>query len=198
MSEVAQLKKAEADFLALGPMPYALPLGPRLPAVAGVFAGAEASDWVLTGPRERIGAALRGCTPSRLIDPAAGARPYKLAPCTMHPGARALHAVGLALGTQAPTICVLGLASAASGDFYEALNCAALTQAPVVFVVLTAQLGEQAPVGPQVAAAPATLAQTLGITAHTVEATFLAVRDAVATARAGGGPALIEAQLISE
>ena len=41
--------------------------------------------------------------------------------------ARALHAVGLALGSGEPVCCLLGMASMASGATWEALNTAALT-----------------------------------------------------------------------
>ncbi|MEC8425653.1 MAG: hypothetical protein VX000_17825, partial [Myxococcota bacterium] len=64
---VEALADAEAALAALGPKPFPLPLGPLAPVVAGAFAGASKSDWVVCGPRERIGATLRGCTVERLV-----------------------------------------------------------------------------------------------------------------------------------
>ena len=148
------LAAAERDLAALGPKPFPLPLGPLAPVVAGAFTGASKADWVVCGPRERVGAVLRGCAVERLVDPAAGARPYKLAPSSGTPGARALHAVGLAAATNARVLCILGDASTAAGAFHEALNSACLLGARVTFLVVCQPLGEGAPVGTQLATTP--------------------------------------------
>ena len=107
------LVAGEQALAALGPTPFHLPLGPLAPAVAGAFTAMPKGEWVVAGPRTRVGVVLRGCPPRRLTDPAQGARPYKLAPESHAPGSRALHAVGLALGSGKPVLCMLGLASAA-------------------------------------------------------------------------------------
>ena len=153
--------------------------------VAGAFAGMQTADWVVAGPRERLGAVLRGCAVERLADPATGARPYKLAPCSGAPGARALHAVGLALGSGRPVLCFLGLASAASGATHEAFNAAALTGAGVVFLHAPTVLLADAPVGPQLAGSLADIAQ-----AHGLHVTRLALD---ADADADGAPAQVQA-----
>ena len=127
------LKTAETELAALCPPTAAIPLGPMTPVVEGGFTGMNKSDWVVCGSRERIGAVLRGAKPARLVDPHGGARPYKVAPVSEAPGTRALHAVGLALGSGAPVLCILGSASAASGAFAEALNTAALSGAEWYF-----------------------------------------------------------------
>lgn len=189
------LQQAEEALAQLNPLPFPLPLGPLAGVVEGGFEGMSRRDWVVAGPRERVGASLRGCPVERLVDPQAGAKPYKLAPASVAPGNRALHAVGLALGSGGPVLCFLGLASAASGAFHEALNLAALTEAPVIFLVSVVELGEGAPVGVQLACDPAKLAETFGIDARRVPATADAVREAVAAAREAGKPALIEALL---
>jgi Dehydrogenase E1 component len=194
---LVQLAEADAALQALDPLPYSLPLGRLAPLVAGAFLGMKRSDWAVVGPRERIGAVMRGCGVDRLVDPAKGARPYKLAPSTAAPGNRALHAVGLALASGEPVLCILGLASAASGATHEALNAAALTGAPVIFVVGVHPIGDDAPVGRQLAASPAALAAAFGLASVVVANTSAAVSAAVADARATGKPALIEVNLES-
>lgn len=182
---VETLREAEARLDELGPRPFALPLGPLAPVVAGAFAGMGRGDWVVAGPRERIGAILRGCPVERLVEPTAGARPYKLAPVSGAPGSRALHAVGLALGSASPVLCFLGLSSAASGATWEAFNAARLTAAPVVFLHVAQPLRDDAPVGRQLAAELGTLAEALGIPVIApADATEASVREAVAQARA--------------
>lgn len=192
LSEVDRLAQGEQALAEAGPVPFHLPLGWLRPVVAGGFAGMRRSDWVLPGPRERVGAVLRGCAPERLVEAYSGARPFKVAPPSGAPGSRALHAVGLAIASGAPVLCFLGLASVASGAFHEALNAAVLMRASVVFLVAVARLDDRAPVGPQLAAMPAELARAAGLSVAEVEADFEAVRAAVAMARERGGPALIQ------
>jgi 2-oxoisovalerate dehydrogenase E1 component alpha subunit len=189
--QTSALNAADAALTALGPLPFPLPLGPLAPAVAGAFSAMSRGDWAFAGPRGRVGATLRGCSPERLVDPTTGARPYKLAPVSDAPGSRALHAVGAALASQRPTLCVLGPASVASGAFHEALNVAALTGAPAVFVLLLQELTDDAPVGRQLAADPVALAATHGWHTQSANPTEDDVHDAVSTAREVGGPALV-------
>ena len=184
------LAQAEAALHALGPLPFPLPLGDHAPAVAGAFLGMSRGDWAVVGPRERVGAALRGCPMERLVDPGEGARPYKIAPTAGPVGARALHAVGLALASGGPTLCVLGAASSANGSFYEGLNAAALTGANVLFVVLDRRIPAGAPIGAQHAADLLALGASLGLRAETVANEVEAVQAAVQRLR-GGGPALL-------
>jgi len=195
MSSLDTLVAGEQALAALGPTPFHLPLGPLAPAVAGAFTAMPKGEWVVAGPRTRVGVVLRGCPPRRLTDPAQGARPYKLAPVSQAPGSRALHAVGLALGSGKPVLCMLGLASAASGALHEALNASVLTGAPVIFVVVRQALTDDAPVGRQLAGNLVALAQAHGAQAVSVDATEAAVHGAVASARAHTGPTLIEACL---
>jgi TPP-dependent pyruvate/acetoin dehydrogenase alpha subunit len=190
------LASAERALAALGPKPFPLPLGPLAPIVAGAFTGASKADWVVCGPRERVGAALRGCAVERLVDPAAGARPYKLAPTSGTPGARALHAVGLATSTDARVLCILGDASTATGAFHEALNSACLLGAKVTFLVVCQPVGEGAPIGTQLATTPAKLAAAFDIPVTAVDADEAAVAAAVSAARDAEGPALVQVTLV--
>ena len=184
------LRSAEAELSALGPLPFPLPLGGAAPALAGAIGGMKKGDWLVTGPRERVGAVLRGCRVARLVDPATGARPYKLAPVSSAPGSRALHAVGLAL-VSGPTLCLLGPASAASGAFHEALNIAGNAQPPVIFVLRTPPMAADAPVARQLSASPLDLAAAAGLAATAVSDDEEAVREAVSAARASGAPTLL-------
>jgi 2-oxoisovalerate dehydrogenase E1 component alpha subunit len=191
---MATLQEAEARLQELGPIPFPLPLGSLAPIVEGGFRGMMKGDWIVPGPRERVGAVLRGCPPERLVHAHAGARPYKVAPASSAPGTRALHAVGLALASGAPVLCFLGLASAATGSFAEALNVAALTQAPVIFLVAVQPIDDTAPVGRQLAASPKALAAAYGIPAASVAG---GDADAIAAAvqKARGKLTLIEVAL---
>lgn len=192
---MSTLSQAEATLHALGPSPFPIPLGPMAPVVEGAFMGMKKSDWVVCSMRERIGAVLRGCPPERLVDGTAGAKPYKLAPCSEAPGSRALHAVGLAKASGQPVLCFVGLASAAGGDFYEALNATVLLAAPVIFLVTVQTLTDDAPIGPQLATSPAKLAHAFGLQHSEVKASAAEVQSAVEAARAAGLPALITATL---
>ena len=185
------LRAADAELSALEPLPFPLPLGPLAPVLAGAFAGMSKGDWAFVGPRGRIGAVLRGASPSRLVDASTGARPYKLAPVSHAPGSRALHAVGAALASGRPSLCVLGAASVASGAFHEALNVGALTGAPAVFVVVMQEISDDAPIGRQSAADPLALAAAHGWRTFTATASETEVQQAVSEARETGSPSLV-------
>ena len=162
MSQV--LNQAEQSLNALSPSPFPLTMGAASTAVEHAVLAMSKRDWLVCGPRFRISAALRGCPPERLLQPNDGAKPYKLAPSTMHPADRALHAVGLAMATKTPVLCILGEASVANGALTEALNVAQLNTAPVLFFCVCRNL-EHSPVTRQSAASPIALAQAYGISA---------------------------------
>jgi pyruvate dehydrogenase E1 component alpha subunit len=96
-------------------------------------------------------------------------------------------------------VCMLGDGATSKGDFYEAINLAGVWQLPAVFVVINNGWAISVPVGRQTACA--TLAQkaiAAGMPGEQVDGNdALAVHDAalraVERARAGKGPALIEA-----
>ena len=159
-----ELNKAEQALNALNPKPFPLSVGAAAAAVEAAVSAISKRDWLVCGPRFRVAASLRGCPPERLVDPSDGAKPYKLAPSTLHTADRALHAVGLAIATKNTVLCILGEASVASGAFTEALNIAQLNTAPVIFLCVHRNLDE-APVTRQSAASPIALAQAYGISA---------------------------------
>lgn len=118
--------------------------------------------------------------------------------------AHATHAVGVAYAMKLRreprvAVCALGDGATSKGDFYEGINAAGAWQLPVVYVVTNNQWAISVPRKSQ-SAAP-TLAQkaiAAGIEGVQVDGNdVIAVRhamdQALAKARSGGGPTLIEA-----
>ena len=115
-----------------------------------------------------------------------------------------LHAVGVAyamkLRKQArATVCMIGDGATSKGDFYESLNAAGAWQLPVIFFITNNQWAISVPRKTQSAAQ--TLAQkgiaagvaSLQVDGNDVVAVHQAMNDALAKARAGTGPTVIEA-----
>ena len=113
------------------------------------------------------------------------------------------HAVGLAYGAQyrgddAVVMAYCGDGATSEGDFHEALNFAGVWSVPIVFVVQNNQWAISVPLKKQTHSA--TIAQKalaygfpgIQVDGNDVLATYAASRDAVARARAGEGPTLIE------
>lgn len=96
-------------------------------------------------------------------------------------------------------LCFFGDGAANEGSFHEAINLAAVWQLPVVFFCENNQYGmsmsvDEATAGGSVAARGAAYGlEGRKVDGNDIVAVWEAVRDAAATARAGGGPALIEA-----
>jgi pyruvate dehydrogenase E1 component alpha subunit len=118
--------------------------------------------------------------------------------------AHATHAAGVAYAMKLrreprAAVCALGDGATSKGDFYEALNAAGAWKLPLVFVVTDNQWAISVPRARQSAAQ--TLAQkaiAAGIPGVQVDGNdVIAVRHAMdaalARARAGGGPTLLEA-----
>ena len=100
-------------------------------------------SWVFSGTRARIGAVLRGSSVQRLADPLAGAKPYKIAPSSSHPARRCLQAIGTAIHTQNPTLCIIADAALAQGAFTQALDLAGTHNAPIIFLVIRFPLNKE-------------------------------------------------------
>ena len=133
-----------------------IPMGKWLPWVEAALnnwdspkENSSGKNWVFLSPRFRAAATLRGAAVERILDSKQGARPYKIAPTSLHPAHRALHAIGLCIASQKPTLVVVGIAALANGSFHEALNILALRQVPVCFLLLEEKLTKEAPVGQQ-------------------------------------------------
>ena len=119
-------------------------------------------------------------------------------------GTHAPHAVGVALAfklrrEKRVAVCIFGDGATSKGDVAEALNIAGVWRLPLVFVINNNRWAISVPVAQQTAAE--TLAQkaiAAGIEGEQVDGNdVIAVREAVARAvakaRSGGGPHLIEA-----
>jgi hypothetical protein len=118
-----------------------------------------------------------------------------------------LHAVGLALAakirkTGQVALTMMGEGSSNQGDVHEGLNFAAIHKLPFVFVVENNGYAISVPLARQVAGSSvAGRAAGYGIPGVMVDgsdvlACYAAARDAVARARAGEGPSLIEAKVM--
>ncbi len=128
----------------------------------------------------------------------------RIIPTSVVIGCQIEHAAGLAYasryqGEDAATVCFIGDGGTSEGDFYEGLNFAAVWQAPVVYIVQNNQWAISIPRDQQTASQ--TLAQkglafgmpVLQVDGNDPLAVTVAVREALARARSGEGPTLIEA-----
>jgi acetoin:2,6-dichlorophenolindophenol oxidoreductase subunit alpha len=103
-------------------------------------------------------------------------------------------------GTQQVTVCFLGDGATNIGAFHEALNLAAVWKLPVIFICENNQYMEYTAIG-TVTAVPRPAAdraasyglEPIVVDGNDVEAVYHTAQAAIARARDGGGPALIEA-----
>src|SRR5215831_5959983 len=125
-------------------------------------------------------------------------------PYCIQVGSQAPHAAGVAYAFKfrkqpRVAVCVFGDGATSKGDVYEAMNFAGVHKLPVVFVANNNQWAISVPLKLQTASE--TLAQkaiAAGFAGEQVDgndviATRAAADEAIARARAGGGPRLIEA-----
>lgn len=189
---------------------YASALGQEAVAV-GVAAAMRRDDVFLPSFREHGAQLLRGATPAELLLYWGGdERGNSLAACPQDfpicvpVGSHVPHAVGVALafalrGESRAAVAVFGDGATSKGDVAEALNMAGVWRVPVVFVVSNNRWAISVPVSAQTAAPTlAHKALAAGIPAVRVDGNdVVAVRDvveqALAAARAGEGPRLVEA-----
>ncbi|MCI4349177.1 MAG: thiamine pyrophosphate-dependent enzyme [Thermoplasmata archaeon] len=176
-------------------------------------------DWVFPGLREQLLALARGHALETYVhhlfadnvDPARG----RQMPC--HPTARDVHyvsmssvvgtqithAVGVAYGQKlrkdpGATLAFFGDGATSANDFHAGLNFAGVLALPVVFCLVNNQWAISVPVEHQThVAVLADKARAYGIPGARVDGTDLvaviaATRDALARARGGGGPTLLE------
>jgi pyruvate dehydrogenase E1 component alpha subunit len=185
--------------------------GEEAAVVGSAWALDPARDWVVPQYRElpamlrqgyRLEQALRyyrGDPAGGRIDDGARLLPYQISLAAQLP-----HAVGLAWGlrhqgSDAVVMAYFGDGASSEGDAHEALNLAGVRRAPVVFVLKNNGWAISTPVRKQTAAASlAARAEGVGVAGERVDGNDLfAVHDAceraVARARAGEGPTLIEA-----
>ncbi len=179
----------------------------------------EPDDWIVPGLREQLSALVRGHPLSTYAqhlfatdrDPARG----RQMPC--HPSARDVHyvsassvigtqighAVGIGAGLRAHkdrgvALGFFGDGATSANDFHAGVNFAAVYRLPVVFGCVNNQWAISVPVERQTRAVTlASKAAAYGIPGERVDGTdfFLAYRElrrAIARARSGDGPSLVE------
>jgi pyruvate dehydrogenase E1 component alpha subunit len=180
-------------------------------AVLGSVYAIRATDWLVPVWREWAAYAWRGWPLENLILLYAGYLDgmrvpdgIRDLPVCVPMGSHVPHAVGVAYasrykGEGSVTLCYFGDGASSHADTQEALNLAGVLQAPVVFVCVNNQWAIS------MARARQTRAPTLAhkalaygfpglqVDGNDLLAVYVATREAVDRARAGGGPSLIEA-----
>jgi len=171
----------------------------------------EERDWIFPSYRESAIGLLRGMPASTVLSwwrghPAGWWNPadWNVASICVPIGTHVPHAAGLACGKklrgeQACAIAYFGDGATSEGAFHEGANFAAVMRAPLVLFCNNNQWAISTPLSAQTAAESlADKAMGYGIPGVRVDggdvlAVYEATRDAVARARAGEGPTLIEA-----
>jgi pyruvate dehydrogenase E1 component alpha subunit len=180
-------------------------------AVLGSVYPLRPDDWLVPVWREWPAYVWRGWPLEKLILLYAGYREgtevppgIRDLPVCVPMGSQVPHAVGLAYasrlkGEDSVTLCYFGDGASSHADCLEALNFAGVFQVPLVFVCINNHWAISMPRARQTRAA--SLAQRalafgfggVQVDGNDLLATCVATREAVARARAGGGPTLIEA-----
>jgi len=189
---------------------YASCLGQEAAQVASAWA-LQDEDWIFPSYRELGAAIVRDVDPADLLHLFRGTwlsdhDPYehRFALLSIPIGTQALHATGFAMGARFDdnpivTVVYFGDGGTSEGDPHEAMTFAGVMRAPVVFFVQNNQYAISVPLAKQTAAP--TLAHKAigyGLPGYRCDgndplATYAVTRRAVERARAGHGPALIEA-----
>ncbi|MBI5589620.1 MAG: pyruvate dehydrogenase (acetyl-transferring) E1 component subunit alpha [Deltaproteobacteria bacterium] len=179
-------------------------------AQLGAVALLRPSDWMVPSFRETVAEVWRGRSLESIILAGNGfneggrvdADKNNL-PVAIPVASQVLHAVGLAWAIKYRqkddvAMAFFGDGATSQGDFHEGLNFAAVYQAPVIFVCQNNQWAISVPRSKQTRSK--TLAQKalaygmpgIQVDGNDILAVYLATREAVERARAGGGPTLIE------
>lgn len=176
----------------------------------GTIAWLQPSDWFVPSFRETAAEIWRGRTLENIIianngyseaaKEGGGSNDF---PMSVPVGSQMLHAVGLAWGMRYRkkkdvVMTYFGDGATSEGDFHEALNLAAVFSVPVIFVCQNNQWAISIPLKKQTRSA--TLAQKaaaygmpgIRVDGNDILAVYQATGEAVARARAGHGPTLIE------
>ena len=171
----------------------------------------EDEDWLFPTYRDTAAIVARGVDPVDALvllkgDWHSGYDPYqtKVAPQATPLATQLPHAVGVAhaarlKGEATVVMALCGDGGTSEGDFHEALNFAAVFRAPVVFFVQNNEYAISVPLSRQTAA-PSIAHKGVGygvpgqrVDGNDVAALLAVLGDAVARARAGEGPQLVEA-----
>src|SRR3989441_1305869 len=178
---------------------------------AGAFHALDDEDWIFPSYRESAIGLLRGMPPATVLSwwrghPAGWWNPldYNLASICIPIATHVPHAAGLAWGKRlrGESTCAIvyfGDGATSEGAFHEGANFAGVMRTPLVLFCNNNQWAISTPLEAQTRAETlADKAAGYGMPAVRVDgadvlAVYEATRDAVARARAGGGPTFIEA-----
>ena len=168
-------------------------------------------DWLFPTYRDTVAAVGRGVDPVEALsllkgDWHCGYDPYEhqVAPHATPLATQLPHAVGVAhaarlRGEPTVVLALCGDGGTSEGDFHEALNFAAVLRSPVVFLIQNNEYAISVPLARQTAA-PSLAHKGIGygipgqrVDGNDVAALLTVLGDAVARARAGEGPQLVEA-----
>jgi len=168
-------------------------------------------DWLFPSYRDTLAAVARGVDPVEALtllrgDWHTGYDPHehRVAPLCTPLATQLPHAVGLAhaarlKGDDVVALAMVGDGGTSEGDFHEALNFAAVWQAPVVFLVQNNGFAISVPLAKQTAA-PSLAHKAVGygmpgrlVDGNDAAAVHEVLTAAVQRAREGGGPTLVEA-----
>ncbi|MET9406782.1 pyruvate dehydrogenase (acetyl-transferring) E1 component subunit alpha [Streptomyces sp. NPDC002935] len=171
----------------------------------------EERDWLFPSYRDTLAAVARGLDPVQALTLLRGdwhtgydPREHRIAPLCTPLATQLPHAVGLAhavrlKGDDVVALALVGDGGTSEGDFHEALNFAAVWQAPVVFLVQNNGFAISVPLAKQTAA-PSLAHKAVGygmpgrlVDGNDALAVHQVLSEAIAHARAGGGPTLVEA-----
>lgn len=171
----------------------------------------EERDWLFPSYRDTLAAVVRGLDPVQALTLLRGdwhtgydPREHHIAPLCTPLATQLPHAVGLAhaaqlKGDDVVALAMVGDGGTSEGDFHEALNFAAVWQAPVVFLVQNNGFAISVPLAKQTAA-PSLAHKAVGygmpgrlVDGNDAAALHEVLGDAVSRARGGGGPTLVEA-----
>ncbi|MFD9593307.1 pyruvate dehydrogenase (acetyl-transferring) E1 component subunit alpha [Kitasatospora sp. NPDC059973] len=189
---------------------YPASTGQEACQVAAALALGE-QDWLFPSYRDTLAVVSRGVDPLEALtllrgnahtgyDPLA----TRTAPLCTPLATQAPHAVGLAHaarlgGDPVVALALLGDGGTSEGDFHEALNFAAVLNAPVVFLVQNNGYAISVPLTAQ-SAAPTLAHKAVGygipgrlVDGNDAPAVHSVLTEAVERARTGGGPTLVEA-----
>jgi pyruvate dehydrogenase E1 component alpha subunit len=180
-------------------------------AQVGATACLRSTDWLFPQYRE-LGALLtRGVSAWQVAagwrgtwNGGLGFTEQCCAPISVPVGTQALHAVGAAMAAQrlhedSVAVAFCGDGATSEGDVHEALNFAAVFEAPCVFYVQNNQWAISVPITRQTAA-PSLAHKAIGygmpgirVDGNDVLGCYAVMAEAAERARAGAGPTLIEA-----
>ena len=180
-------------------------------AQVGAAWALQPTDWIFPQYREMGMWVVRGIDPVGIAalwrgiwHGCTGLVERGCAPVSIPIGTQALHAVGYAMGVALDggsdvAVACVGDGATSTGDVHEALNFAAVYDAPCIFFVQNNHWAISLPLTEQLRA-PSIAHKAIGygmpgvrVDGNDVLATYAVVKEAAARARAGQGPTLVEA-----